>query len=67
MNNIGGLVKKLFIIVIALLFVSGCVLTKVVTVPLRVSGAVVSAVPFIGNEIDEAIDKSADAIDQLPY
>jgi len=42
-------------------------LTKVVTVPLRVSGAIVSAVPFIGNEIDEAIDKSADAIDLLPY
>ncbi len=59
--------KKLSIIVFVALFVSGCVLTKVVTVPLRVSGAIVSAVPFIGNEIDEAIDKSADAIDQLPY
>ncbi len=59
--------KKLSIIVFVALFVSGCVLTKVVTVPLRVSGAIVSAVPFIGNEIDEAIDKSADAIDLLPY
>ena len=59
--------KKLSIIVFVALFVSGCVLTKVVTVPLRVSGAIVSAVPLIGNEIDEAIDKSADAIDLLPY
>jgi len=59
--------KKLSIIVFVALFVSGCVLTKVVTVPLRVSGAIASAVPFIGNGIDEAIDKSADAIDLLPY
>ena len=59
--------KKLFIIVIAALFISGCVLTKLVTVPLRVSGAIASGVPFIGNEIDEAIDKSADLIDELPY
>jgi len=59
--------KKLSIIVFVALFVSGCVLTKMVTVPLRVSGAIASAVPFIGNEIDEVIDKSADAIDLLPY
>ena len=59
--------KKLSIIVFVALFVSGCVLTKVITVPLRVSGAIASAVPFIGNEIDEVIDKSADAIDLLPY
>ena len=59
--------KKLFIIVIIALFISGCVFTKLVTVPLRVSGAIASGVPFIGNQIDEAIDKSADAIDLLPY
>ena len=59
--------KKLSIIFFVALFVSGCVLTKVITVPLRVSGAIASGVPFIGNEIDEAIDKSADAIDLLPY
>ena len=59
--------KKLFIIVIVALFISGCVLTKVVTVPLRVAGAVGSGIPIIGNQIDEEIDKSADLIDQLPY
>ena len=59
--------KKLFIIFIVAIFTAGCVLTKVVTVPLRISGAIASGVPFIGNEIDEAIDKSADAIDLLPY
>ena len=59
--------KKLFIIVIVALFISGCVITKVVTVPLRVAGAVGSGIPIIGNQIDEVIDKSADLIDQLPY
>ena len=59
--------KKLFIIVIVALFISGCVLTKVVTVPMRVAGAIGSGIPFIGNEIDEVIDKSADTIDLLPY
>jgi len=59
--------KKLFIIIIVALFISGCVLTKVITVPLRVSGAVASGVPFIGNQIDEVVDKSADLIDELPY
>jgi len=51
--------KKLFIIVIVALFVSGCVLTKVVTVPMRITGAVVDGV---GN----VIVKSADAIDTIP-
>jgi len=59
--------KKLFIIIIVALFISGCVLTKVITVPLRVSGAVASGIPFIGNQIDEVVDQSADLIDELPY
>ena len=60
-------VNKLAIIIICALLISGCVITKVVTVPLRVAGAVGSGIPIIGNQIDEVIDKSADLIDQLPY
>jgi len=59
--------KKLFIIVIGALFISGCVFTKLVTAPLRVSGAVISVIPIVGNQIDEVIDQSADLIDELPY
>ena len=59
--------KKLSIIVFVALFVSGCVFTKVVTVPLRVSGALISVVPIVGNQIDEVIGQSADLIDDLPY
>jgi hypothetical protein len=51
-----------------LLFVlSGCLLTKVVTVPMRVGGAVTSIVPVVGNTTHEAIDKAADAVDKLPF
>ena len=59
--------KKLFIIVIVALFISGCVFTKLVTVPLRVSGSLISVVPIVGNQIDEVIGQSADLIDDLPY
>ena len=59
--------KKLVIIVIVALYISGCVFTKLVTVPLRVSGALISVVPIVGNQIDEVIGQSADLIDDLPY
>ncbi len=44
----------------------GCVLTKVVTVPMRVVGAVVSIVPVVGNTADDAIDEAADIVDEIP-
>ena len=59
--------KKLFVIIVVAIFISGCILTKLITVPLRVSGSLVSGVPFVGNQIDEVIDQSADLIDELPY
>jgi hypothetical protein len=45
---------------------NGCVLTKVVTVPMRVVGAVVSIVPVAGNTVHDAIDAGADAVDDVP-
>ena len=58
--------KKLIIVIVAL-YISGCVFTKLVTVPLRVSGSLISVVPIVGNQIDEVIGQSADLIDDLPY
>jgi len=46
---------------------SGCFLTKVATVPMRVGGAVASVVPVVGNPVHEAIDTAADAVDSLPF
>jgi hypothetical protein len=51
---------------IGLLILNGCVLTKVITVPMRVGGAIVSAVPAVGDMAHDAIDEAADQIDDVP-
>lgn len=48
------------------LLLQGCVITKVVTVPMRVTGAVISIIPGVGNSIDSSIDKAADVVDDVP-
>jgi hypothetical protein len=57
---------KLITLVLSTLLLSSCILTKVVTVPMRVTGAVISVVPFVGESIDSAIDVTADVIDAVP-
>jgi hypothetical protein len=57
--------KSLLIISLATLL-SGCLLTKVATVPMRVTGAVASVVPAIGDTAHDAIDEAADKVDDLP-
>ena len=47
-------------------FTSGCLLTKIVTVPMRLVGAVVSIVPVAGNTEHEAIDEAAEMVDEIP-
>ncbi|GAB4347181.1 MAG: hypothetical protein Kow0089_24730 [Desulfobulbaceae bacterium] len=49
------------------LLLNGCVLTKIVTVPMRVGGAVVSIIPVAGNTAHDAIDEAAETIDELPF
>jgi hypothetical protein len=46
---------------------SGCLLTKVVSVPMRVVGAAVSIVPVAGDAAHGAIDRAADVVDKLPF
>ena len=58
--------KKLLVFVLISLYLSGCVLTKVVTVPIRVTGAVISVIPVVGDAIDEVLGQSADVIDAIP-
>ena len=57
---------KIITLLLAMLVLSSCVLTKVVTVPMRIGGAIISIVPVIGEGIDEVIDSAADAIDTIP-
>ena len=58
--------KKLLVFVFISLYLSGCVLTKVVTVPMRVTGSVISVIPVVGDSIDEVLGQSADIIDAIP-
>lgn len=60
-------IAKLLVLAALLAGASGCVLTKVVTVPMRVTGAVISIIPVAGNTADEVIDKAADTVDKLPF
>lgn len=45
---------------------SGCFLTKVVTVPMRVVGAVVSVIPVAGNVGNDVIQGAANTVDDIP-
>ena len=58
--------KKLIVLALISLYLSGCVLTKVVTVPMRVTGSVISVIPVAGDGINEVLSQSADFIDAIP-
>ncbi|MBT3195230.1 MAG: hypothetical protein HN338_02005 [Candidatus Ruthia sp.] len=57
---------KITVLSLSMLLLSSCVLTKVVTVPMRVGGAIISVIPGVGDGIDAAIDETADVIDAIP-
>ena len=57
---------KLLLVTVSLFALQACVLTKVVTVPMRVGGAVVSVVPGVGNTAHDAVDEAAEKVDDLP-
>ena len=58
--------KRLIALSLLILFLSSCVFTKVVTVPMRVTGAVVSVIPVVGDGVNSVLDSSADVIDAIP-
>ena len=59
-----------FVVILAvslvLLLANGCLLTKAVTVPMRVGGGIISVVPGAGNPAHKVIDSTADAVDKVP-
>jgi hypothetical protein len=57
---------RLMCLLLATVLLTGCVLTKIVTVPMRLVGAVVSIIPIAGNVAHDAIDEAADIIDKVP-
>ena len=58
--------KQSVLLVFIMLFFTGCVFTKVVSVPLRITGAAISIVPWAGDKMHDAIDSAADTIDDIP-
>lgn len=58
--------RHLLLLVCAALLLQGCILTKVVSVPMRVVGAAVSIIPVAGNTAHDGIDAAADIVDDLP-
>ena len=51
---------------ILLLFLSGCLATKVVTIPMRVAVEVVGFVPVVGSVAEVVVDTTVGAIDSVP-
>ena len=58
--------KNFIMLLLVGLFLSSCVFTKVVTVPMRVTGAVISVIPVVGDGVDSILGASADVIDAIP-
>tara|TARA_B100000686_G_scaffold324716_1_gene380684 strand:+ start:179 stop:370 length:192 start_codon:yes stop_codon:yes gene_type:complete len=57
---------SVLLLIFSALFQSGCFITKIITVPMRVSGAVVSIIPVVGETAHDAIDKAAETVDKIP-
>ena len=57
---------RVMILLMIMSILSGCVLTKIITVPMRLGGAVVSIVPVLGNSAHDSIDKAAEVVDKVP-
>jgi len=74
------IMTRIAVVGVLVSLLSGCLFTKLVTVPMRVvgsvvsvTGAVVSIVPVVGNtgdatleKLDGTIDTAADTVDELP-
>ena len=54
---------KIFFILMLVGLLCGCLITKTVTVPMRVGGAAISVVPVVGNTVDKAVEVVADTVD----
>lgn len=60
-------IGKWILLGLALVSSAGCVLTKVVTVPMRVVGAAASVIPIAGDAAHEVVDEAAKTVDKLPF
>ena len=54
------------LLLLSSLGLSGCYATKLASVPMRITGAIVSVLPVVGNTAHDAIDEAAEVVDELP-
>lgn len=64
--DMGLKILKVILALVALVQLEGCLLTKVVTVPMRLGGAVISVIPVVGNSVHDAVDEAAEIVDEIP-
>ncbi len=57
---------RLLALLVLIAGATGCFATKLVSVPMRVTGAVISVIPVAGNTAHDAIDSAADIVDEVP-
>jgi hypothetical protein len=57
---------KIVVCLVLPLPLSGCLMTKVVTIPMKVAGEVIGFVPVAGGVLEGAVDTAAAAIDMVP-
>jgi hypothetical protein len=57
---------RMAMIVLLASLLQGCVLTKVVSVPMRLTGAILSIIPVVGNSAHDGIDEAAEIVDDIP-
>jgi len=55
--------KNLLVFVLLSINLSGCILTKVISTPLRATGSVVSVIPVVGGGAQTILSSTADTID----
>ncbi len=68
-NKKGRNMRKLRIVMLVAtiaMLSSGCVLTRIVTMPMRAVGGILTIIPVAGDAAHTAIDESADIIDKVP-
>ena len=61
--------KRMLLLLLVLLLpwlCSGCLLTRLFTMPLRVGGAALTIIPVAGDAAHEAIDEASDVLDEIP-
>ncbi len=45
----------------------GCLMTRVLTVPMRITGAALTVIPYAGDAAHEGLDQAAASIDDIPF